>query len=97
MDAFESKFKSKAGVAYSQRKTYAAKPKKYEYKTVNYSRAEVGTPMWQYWVDDFVDGKRPGGPAPPSSRARSRAPRTPPTTAAPAHRSRCSKKQPEIA
>ena len=58
--AFDKKFKSKAGVAYSQRQSYVAKAKKYSYKVVNYARDETGTVVWQYFVDDFVDGKRPG-------------------------------------
>ena len=37
----------------------ADKPKagKYRYKEVNYSRESEGVVMWQYWVDDGVDGK----------------------------------------
>ena len=58
--AFEAKFKAKAGVVYSKRAKYTPKAKKYAYKYVNYCRAAEGRVMWQYWVDDFVDGKQPG-------------------------------------
>ena len=58
--SFEAKFKAKAGVAYSSRTNYTPKAKKYAYKHVNYCRAAEGRVMWQYWVDDFVDGKPPG-------------------------------------
>eukprot|EP01043_Picozoa_sp_COSAG02_P056756 COSAG02_NODE_6779_length_3365_cov_1.424066_1_plen_395_part_00 len=58
--AFEAKFKAKAGVVYSKRTEYTPKAKKYAYKHVNYCRVAEGSVMWQYWVDDFVDGKQPG-------------------------------------
>ena len=56
----EKKFKSKTGVVYSSRKSYKAGPKKYSYKHVNYAREEAGAPLWQYYVDDGVDGKSVG-------------------------------------
>lgn len=58
--AFEGKFKSKTGAAYSKRNEYKPKPKKYAYKQVNYCREIEGRVTWQYWVDDYVDGKQPG-------------------------------------
>ena len=47
-------------MVYSSRKSYKAGPKKYSYKHVNYAREEAGAPLWQYYVDDGVDGKSVG-------------------------------------
>ena len=58
--AFEAKFLEKSGAPYSKRKAYKPKKGKYRYKEVNYARVENGEIMWQYWVDDGVDGKADG-------------------------------------
>jgi len=55
---FEKKFKDKAGAKFEDRETYIPKPGKYRFKKKDYNYVQKGTVMWQYYVDDHVDGKR---------------------------------------
>lgn len=55
--AFEVKFKEKSGLSFGDR-TSAAVPGKY--KATRREYGEQVFAKWQYYVDDFVDGKADG-------------------------------------
>lgn len=55
--AFEKKFREKAGAPFAQRNTYVAKDNKYMFKKKDYARVSNGKIMWQYFMNDNVDGK----------------------------------------
>lgn len=57
--AFAKKFREKSGAAWEDRETYVAAANKYKWKNVT-QRPNKGHVLWQYWVDDGVDGKRDG-------------------------------------
>lgn len=58
ISVFEDKFKEKAGASFSDRETYTPAAGKYRYKKKDYNFVQKGKVMWQYYVDDHVDGKR---------------------------------------
>lgn len=60
LKAFEQKFKEKTGVGFAQRESYTAAAGKYSFNHVDYGRVQYGDVMWQYWVDNGVDGKADG-------------------------------------
>eukprot|EP00043_Microstomoeca_roanoka_P030112 m.24732 g.24732 ORF g.24732 m.24732 type:complete len:427 (+) comp9734_c0_seq1:79-1359(+) len=60
IEAFKAKFLEKAGIAFEDRDTATAVPGRYKYKKTVYAAAGSGRVMWQYYVDDFVDGKATG-------------------------------------
>jgi predicted DNA-binding WGR domain protein len=57
---FENKFKSKTGARFADRETYVAGANKYSFKAVDREREEVEGVVWEYYIDDGVDGKADG-------------------------------------
>lgn len=47
-------------MTFANRKSHTPKPTNYAFKAIDYTRQSEGKVMWQYWVDDGVDGKRTG-------------------------------------
>lgn len=54
------RFEAKTGVAWAARATAAPVPGKYVFKRKVYTAAGPKRVLWQYYVDDFVDGKATG-------------------------------------
>ena len=62
---FESKFLEKTGNNWNDRKNFKVLPKKYNMVNIDYSKKLLSAQSltkakWEYYVDDFVDGKATG-------------------------------------
>eukprot|EP01147_Barroeca_monosierra_P005731 gene5731-215_t len=60
IEAFKNKFFEKTGIKFEDRNSASFVPGMYKYKQKDYSAPTQGRVMWQYYVDDFVDGKATG-------------------------------------